>query len=66
MPEEVNNENDTETLICKVDVDESFDVAKTYGIMSVPTLVLFENGVEKQRVIGLKNKEFLLNLIKNQ
>ena len=64
--EEVNNENDTDTLICKVDVDESFDIAKTYGIMSVPTLILFEDGVEKQRIIGLKNKEFIQSVIKNQ
>lgn len=64
--EEVNNENDTDTLICKVDVDESFDIAKTYGIMSVPTLILFEEGIEKQRIIGLKNKEFIQSVIKNQ
>ena len=63
--EEVNSENDTDTLICKVDVDECFDIAKSYGVMSVPTLVLFADGKEKSRAIGLKNKEFILNLIKN-
>jgi len=63
--EEVNNENTTDTLICKVDVDECFDIAKSFGVMSVPTLILFENGKEKARAIGLKNKEFITNLIKN-
>lgn len=63
--EEVASENTTDTLICKVDVDECFDIAKSYGVMSVPTLVLFVDGKEKERAIGLKNKDFLLNMIKN-
>ena len=63
--DEVNSENTTEALICKVDVDESFDLAKTYGIMSVPTMILFKDGVESKRIIGLKSKEFILDALKN-
>lgn len=63
--EEVNNENDTDAIICKADVDENFDLAKSYGVMSVPTIILFKDGVEAKRAIGLKNKEFLLDMIKN-
>ncbi|MBE5745828.1 MAG: thioredoxin [Clostridiales bacterium] len=63
--EEVSKENDTDTIICKVDVDENFDLAKSYGVMSVPTIILFKDGAEAKRSIGLKNKEFLLDMIKN-
>lgn len=62
--EEVSKELDDEQ-ICKVDIDESFDLAKSYGVMSVPTLILFKNGLEVKRAIGLKNKDFIVDMIKN-
>lgn len=58
-----NEENDVE--ICKVDVDENYELSKTYGVMSVPTLILFKNGLENKRAIGLKNKDFILDFIKD-
>lgn len=63
--DEVSKENNTDAIICKVDVDESFDLAKSYGVMSVPTIILFKDGVEAKRAIGLKNKDYLLDMIKN-
>jgi len=36
----------------KIDVDENTDLTIQYSIMSVPTLILFNQGQEKQRVIG--------------
>jgi len=33
--------------------------------MSVPTLILFKNGLEVKRAIGLKNKDFIVDMIKN-
>ena len=63
--EEVDAENITDTIICKVDVDENFDLAKSFSVMSVPTIILFKDGVEVKRAIGLKNKEFILDMIKN-
>lgn len=38
--------------IVKVDVDKHFDLAKEYGIMSVPTLIIFENGKVVKQMIG--------------
>lgn len=61
--EEVEKEKTNDVEIYKVDVDQSFDLAKSYGVMSVPTLILFKNGAEAERVIGLKNKDFISNLI---
>lgn len=43
--------------VIKVDVDEFEDLAKEYGVMSIPTLVLFDGGKEVKRTIGFINKE---------
>jgi thioredoxin 1 len=46
-------------LIAKVDIDDNVAVATTYSIFSIPTLVLFKDGREVDRVIGYKRKEDL-------
>lgn len=61
--EEISKEVDVQ--ICSVDVDDNFDLAKSYGVMSVPTLILFNNGIEVKRAIGLKNKDFILDMLKD-
>ena len=43
--------------VIKVDVDEFEELARTYGVMSIPTLVLFENGKELKRTIGFVDKD---------
>lgn len=41
----------------KVDVDEFEELARTYGVMSIPTLILFDKGKEVKRTIGFIDKE---------
>lgn len=43
--------------VVKVDVDEFEDLAREYGVMSIPTLILFENGKEIKRTIGFIDKD---------
>ena len=43
--------------VVKVDVDEFENLAKEYGIMSIPTLILFENGKEIKRNIGFIDRD---------
>jgi thioredoxin-like negative regulator of GroEL len=45
----------------KVDVDDNPDLAVKYQIRSVPTLVLVENGVEKNRLSGIRQASEILN-----
>jgi thioredoxin 1 len=45
--------------VVKVNVDDSPDVARRYEIMSIPTLMLFKDGVAKKRLIGAKGKQQL-------
>ena len=61
--DEIRQEVGDDVVIGKVDVDECFDVARTYGVMSVPTLILFKNGEEEKRSIGLKPKQAILDMI---
>ena len=48
--------------VCKVNVDEEEELAMEYRISSIPCLILFENGKEKARSIGLKPQEELEKL----
>jgi len=41
----------------KVDVDRFEEIAKEYGVMSIPTLILFDKGKEIKRTIGFIDKE---------
>lgn len=45
--------------IVKVDVDKHFDLAKEYGIMSVPTLIIFKNGKVVKQMIGFNGYDEL-------
>lgn len=49
----------------KVDVDELQDLAGQYDIMSIPTLILFKDGVEVNRLIGAMSQEELISQLKS-
>lgn len=47
----------------KLDVDKFNDIARQYGVMSVPTLILFENGKEVKKEIGFMSEDKLKDFI---
>ena len=47
----------------KIDIDESSEIANKYNIMSIPTLLLFEDGKLLKQTIGFKNKNELVEFI---
>lgn len=49
----------------KINVDESSDTAIEYGVMSIPTIIIFKNGKEVKRFIGVRDKQELLNEVVN-
>lgn len=59
--EEIASEHEGKLTIAKLNVDENPDVARRYGVLSIPTLVLFVGGVEKQRVVGFSSKRDLVS-----
>lgn len=50
--------------ILKVNVDSFGDLSRNFGIMSIPTLILFDEGKEIKKSIGFKTKEEILDMIK--
>ncbi len=56
-------EERSDIKIMKVDVDKEEDVARTYGIMSIPTLMLFKDGKEVAKNVGFMPKEVLTDWI---
>lgn len=45
--------------IVKVNVDELSEIAQEYGVMSIPTLILFNNGLVQKQTVGFLPKEML-------
>lgn len=60
--EEIAEERD-DIVVGKVNVDEQPELANQYGVMTIPTLIVFENGQELQRSVGAKNKKAILNMV---
>ena len=59
--EEISGELDNYTFY-KLDVDRNEDIARRYGIMSIPTLLVFKNGELKEKLVGFKTKDELLEI----
>lgn len=49
--------------VLKVDTDENQSLAMNYGIMSIPTVILFQGGNEVDRAVGLLPKENFVQMI---
>ena len=60
--EEVAKELPSVTIL-KLDIDASPRPAEQYGVSSIPTLILFKDGKEVERSVGLKDKDSLIKLI---
>lgn len=53
----------TDAKICKVNVDEQPELAEQFGVMTIPTLIVFKEGKVAQKSIGVIPKEQILKLI---
>ena len=61
--ERVKEELGDQVEIYKLDVDENEQTAKQFGVMSIPTLVLFKDGKEVAKNVGLMSQEAVVDLI---
>ena len=57
-------ESNDDVKVCKVNVDNEQELAVRYGVMSIPTLLLFENGKLVNKSIGLVSKEKIESMVK--
>lgn len=62
--EEIAHEYDGKLQICKLDVDHNNELAMEYGVMSIPTLIVFKDGQPVDRIVGFMPKKKLLSKIK--
>ncbi|MBI2349264.1 MAG: thioredoxin [Deltaproteobacteria bacterium] len=49
--------------VAKLNVDDNPSVVQRYRIQGIPTLILFQGGEEKERIIGVASKEAILRMI---
>jgi thioredoxin 1 len=61
--EKIADENMGKIKVGKLDIDDSPGVAAKFGIRGVPTIVIFKDGKESGRHVGVTNKETLLKLV---
>ena len=61
--EEISTEDES-IVIGKVNVDDEMALAAQFGVVSIPTLVVMENGKAVQTAVGYRPKEDILKLLK--
>lgn len=54
---------DSEVKVVSVDIDENEKLATEYNVMSIPCLVLFNNGIEEKRNVGLVDSDTLKEFV---
>ena len=60
---EVATELAGSSLVGKVNIEQYQSLAQKFQVRNIPTMILFKNGREINRFVGIKNKEFLLQQI---
>ena len=62
LVEEIAQER-SDIKVGKVNIDEQPELANQFGVMTIPTLIVFENGQEVERSVGAKNKKAILSMV---
>ena len=60
--DKIAEENET-IKVGKLNVDEAQDIAVKYNVMSIPTIIVFKNGMEHKRFVGVTSKTDILNAL---
>ncbi|MBE7081464.1 MAG: thioredoxin [Clostridiales bacterium] len=60
---EFNQEMAGKVKIIKIDVDQNPELANKYSVESIPTIILFQNGKEKEKTVGLTTKATLSEML---
>lgn len=61
--DEIADERSSSLKVGKINVDEQPELASRFGISSIPTLILIENGQVKNTLIGYREKEAILSVL---
>ena len=63
--EDIANDLGDSVGIYKVNVDENTDLAQEHGVRTIPTILIYKNGVLSETVVGLKTKDELLSILQS-
>ena len=58
--EEIAQEKGESLKLAKLNIDDNPEMTRKYGVMSIPSLILFKDGLEVARVVGAKPKDAIL------
>jgi len=61
--EEISQDHAEQLTVGKLNIDDNPDTPRRYGVLSIPTLIVFKDGQEKARVVGARGKEAILREI---
>jgi thioredoxin 1 len=61
--EEIGRDKGEALSVVKLNIDENPEVTRKYGVMSIPTLIMFVSGEERARVVGARGKDAILKEI---
>ena len=61
--EELAEDLEGRAVVGKINVDEEMDLARKYRVASIPTLIVFENGAEVRRSVGVVSREDILDML---
>lgn len=61
--DELADEYAGKAKVCKLNVDDCGKIAQTYGVMSIPTLIVFKGGQEANRIVGFRPKPEIAKLL---
>lgn len=61
--EEIDIELSDKVAVAKVNIDEQTGLASEFGVMSIPTLILFKDGKPVQKLVGFATKAAIINMI---
>ena len=63
--EEVAEDFDGRAVVGKVDVDEQAELARRFGIMSIPTVMVFKNGALHAQAVGIQTQQKLEEMLQS-
>lgn len=57
--DEISSDFEGKAVVGKLDTDQAIEVARQFGVMSIPTLIIFKNGQPTERFTGVQEKDIL-------
>ena len=62
--EKIEQELVGQAKVCKINVDEAGDIASDYGVMSIPTFIVFKQGKPTRTTVGVQSEDVLKDMLK--